>query len=437
MFICGACGHTEPKWLGRCPACGEWNTFAAGPSPVKKKSETGAAPATIPLTRVEDREDVRFDSGLPEVNRVLGGGIVRGSTVLLGGEPGIGKSTLMLQVAAGVQSPGRVLLVSGEESPEQIKLRAGRIRALSERIEICTETDLDSLRRVLEAVKPVLVVIDSIQTLKSTDLGPVPGTVNQMKYAVQELSDWAKLHRTTLFLVGHVTKEGAIAGPKVVEHLVDTVLQFEASDQDLRFLRAVKNRFGSVDEIGIFRMNEDGLEQIKNANELFLQKRSGALPPGIVVAPLIEGSRALLVELQSLAAPAKGGLPRVFSDRIDPRLVWKAVGVIEKYCGISFANHDSYVNVAGGLQIREVGIELPLCLSLYSARLGVPFPVRTAVCGEVSLAGEIRMIRQAEKRLKTAQELGFERIIGPVTDTPGWLGAAVLQDAVRLAFKPE
>jgi len=330
-----------------------------------------------------------------------------------------------------------VLLVSGEESPEQIKLRAGRIHALSERIEICTETDLDSLRRVLEAVKPVLVIVDSIQTLKSADLGPVPGTVNQMKYAVQELSDWAKLHRTSLFLVGHVTKEGAIAGPKVVEHLVDTVLQFEASDQDLRFLRAVKNRFGSVDEIGIFRMNEDGLEQIKNANELFLEKRSGPLPPGIVVAPLIEGSRALLVELQSLAAPAKGGLPRVFSDRIDPRLVWKAVGVLEKYCGLSFANHDSYVNVAGGLQIREVGIELPLCLSLYSARLGVSFPERTAVCGEVSLAGEIRMIRQAEKRLKTAQELGFERVIGPVTDAPGWVGAAVLQDAVRLAFKPE
>jgi DNA repair protein RadA/Sms len=436
-FVCGRCGHTEPKWLGRCPACGEWNTFAAGPVAGRKKREVGAAPATMPLTRVEDREDLRFDSGLPEVNRVLGGGIVRGATVLLGGEPGIGKSTLMLQLASGIGSPGRVLLVSGEESPEQIKLRAGRVGALSEKIEICTETDLEALKAVLEAVKPVLVVVDSIQTLRSADLGPVPGTVNQMKYAAQELADWAKLHRTSLFLVGHVTKEGAIAGPKVVEHLVDTVLQFEAADQDLRFLRAVKNRFGSVDEIGIFRMNEDGLEQIKNANELFLEKRTGALPPGIVVAPLIEGSRALLVELQSLAAPAKGGLPRVFSDRIDARLVWKAVGVLERYCGLSFANYDAYVNVAGGLQIREVGIELPLCLSLYSARLGVSFPERTAVCGEVSLAGEIRAVRQAEKRLKTAQELGFQSVIGPRNAMPGWRGAATLQDAVQLAFKPQ
>ena len=389
---------------------------------------------------VEDREDLRFDSGLSEVNRVLGGGIVKGSTVLLGGEPGIGKSTLMLQVAAGVASPGRVLLVSGEESPEQIKLRAVRVGALSERVEVCTETGLEALRQVLEAVKPVLVVVDSIQTLRSADLGPVPGTVNQMKYAVQELSDWAKLHRTALFLVGHVTKEGVIAGPKVVEHLVDTVLQFEAAEHDLRFLRAVKNRFGSVDEIGIFRMNENGLEQIENSNELFLEKRSGVLPPGIVVAPLVEGSRVLLVELQSLAAPAKGGLPRVFSDRIDSRLVWKAVGVLEKYCGLSFANHDAYVNVAGGLQIREVGIELPLCLSLYSARLGVSFPQRTAVCGEVSLAGEIRAVKQAEKRLKTAQELGFENVIGPVipaNDLPGWRGAATLQVAAQLAFKPQ
>jgi DNA repair protein RadA/Sms len=442
IFICGQCGHREPKWLGRCPACGEWNTFAAGQAARQKKGGADASPSTVPLIRVEDRDDVRFDSGLEEVNRVLGGGIVKGATVLLGGEPGIGKSTLMLQLAAGLKTPGRVLLISGEESPEQIKLRAARIGALAGHIEICTATDLDAIGRALAEVKPVLAIVDSLQTIKSSDLGPVSGTVNQMKYAAQELADWAKLHRTSLFLVGHVTKEGAIAGPKVVEHLVDTVLQFEPADNDLRFLRAVKNRFGSVDEIGIFRMNENGLVEIKDSNDLFLEKRSGPLPSGIVVAPVFEGSRVLLVELQSLAAPAKGGMPRVFSDRIDPRLVWKAVGVLEKYCGVQFGNYDVYVNVAGGLQIREVGIELPLCLSLYSARLGVPFPERTAVCGEVSLAGEIRSVKRIDQRWKTAAELGFQTMIGPANrekgpEEKGFLGAADLKAAVRLAFKPK
>jgi DNA repair protein RadA/Sms len=442
MFICNACGHTEPKWLGRCPACGEWNTFAAGQTQKVKKGEGGKRPVTVPLSRVDDHEDARFDSGLDELNRVLGGGIVKGSAILLGGEPGIGKSTLMLQIAAGIKTTGRVLLVSGEESPEQIKMRAGRIGALADNIEICTETDLDDLHRVLEQVKPVLVIVDSIQTLKNRDLGPVSGTVNQMRYAAQELTDWAKLHRTAIFFVGHVTKEGAIAGPKVVEHLVDTVLQFEPSDHDLRFLRAVKNRFGSVDEIGIFRMNEDGLEQIKDSNALFLEKRSGALPPGIVVAPVFEGSRVLLVELQSLAAPAKGGMPRVFSDRIDARLVWKAVGVLEKYCGVQFGQYDIYVNVAGGLSIREVGIELPLCLSLYSARQGISLPERTVICGEVSLAGELRPVKQMDKRLKTALDLGFETMIGPASSErmngePGFKGAVDLRESVRLAFMPQ
>jgi DNA repair protein RadA/Sms len=437
LYCCSECGQTETKWVGRCPGCGEWNTFMESAGEKKTKRSDPARSATIPLIRVDAKEDLRFDSGCAEINRVLGGGIMKGGTVLLGGEPGIGKSTLMLMLAAGVKTPGKILYLSGEESPEQIKMRAERIGALSQHIEISTETDMEIVTEILKSLKPVLVIVDSIQSVKTRELGAISGTVNQMKYAAQELIDWAKLHNTSLFLIGHVTKEGTIAGPKVIEHMVDTVLQFEAADQDFRFLRAVKNRFGSVDEIGIFEMNEDGLKEIKNAADLFLEKRSGPLPPGIVVAPLFEGSRVLLVELQSLVAPAKGGLPRVFSDRIDPRLVFKAEGVLEKHCGVQFANYDVYVNVAGGLQIREVGIELPLCLSLFSARMGVPFPQQTAVCGEVSLAGEIRSIKQLEKRIKTAAELGFIKIIGPVVkETPvgDYQGVLSLAEAVRTAF---
>ncbi|HEQ72306.1 MAG TPA: DNA repair protein RadA [Spirochaetia bacterium] len=442
LYLCSDCGHTETKWLGRCPACGAWNTFqetATRPGRKAADRATGKTPVTVPLSRVEAQADLRFDSGIEEFNRVLGGGIMRGGAVLLGGEPGIGKSTLMLMIAAAVKTQGRVVVVSGEESPAQIRMRAERIGALADRIEIAVETEMDAVMQILTTLKPVLVIVDSIQTLKHRELGPVSGTVNQMKFAAQELIDWAKLHTTALFLIGHVTKEGSIAGPKVIEHMVDTVLQFEPADQDLRFLRVAKNRFGSVDEIGIFQMAEDGLHQIKDSGGFFLEKRQGALPPGIVVAPVYEGSRVLLVELQSLAAPAKGGVPRVFSDRIDPRLVYKAQGVLEKHCGVQFGNYDVYVNVAGGLSIKEVGIELPLCLSLFSSRMGVPFPEHTVVCGEVSLAGEIRAIKQLEKRRRTASELGFSRVVGPPGKEPEsgqgeYRAVATLAHAVRTVF---
>ncbi|RPJ07195.1 MAG: DNA repair protein RadA [Spirochaetaceae bacterium] len=459
IYTCSECGHTEPKWLGRCPDCSNWNTFVESTNRLKKNvtaARTGNAhgrsvPVAIPLHKIESTQALRMDSGIQELNRVLGGGgggggepgsagIMRGASVLVAGEPGIGKSTLMLMIASHADTKGRVLYVTGEESPEQIAMRARRTGTQSTQIEILAETDVDSVITALDTMKPSIVIVDSIQTLKKSELGMVAGTVNQMKFCAQELIDWTKLHNTALFLVGHVTKEGLIAGPKVIEHMVDTVLQFEQADQDLRFLRSSKNRFGSVDEIGIFRMEENGLVQPDDTESLFLEKRQSDLPAGIVVAPIYEGSRVILLEIQSLVVPVRGGTSRVYSDRIDARVVWKAQAVLEKHCSLDFNSYDMYVNVAGGLSIREVGIELPLVLSLFSARTGVAFPSHAAVTGEVSLAGEIRNVRHLEKRIKTARELGFSLMVGPLAGTQvasrelKYEGVSNVQEAVKKAF---
>ncbi|MBN1525496.1 MAG: DNA repair protein RadA [Spirochaetales bacterium] len=440
IFLCSECGHAEPKWLGRCPDCGNWNTLFE--STQQKKSQKSNTPQhtmkTIPLNIVESTQALRISSGLTELDRVLGGGIMKSATVLVGGEPGIGKSTLMLMAASRLSTMGKVLYISGEESPEQIKLRAQRINALADHIELCIETDVESIIHILNKLKPVMVIVDSIQTLKKQELGLVAGTVNQIKFTAQELIDWTKQHNTSLFMVGHVTKEGTIAGPKVIEHMVDTVLQFESADNDIRLLRASKNRFGSIDEIGIFQMLENGLVQPDDSESLFLEKRNGVLPAGVVVAPVYEGSRVILLEIQSLVVPAKGGISRVYSDRIDARVVWKAQAVLEKHCSLQFGSYDMYVNVAGGLSIKEVGIELPLCLALFSARTGIPFPSHTTVTGEVSLAGEIRNVKHLEKRVKTAAELGFSKMIGPFQASMGnnknYLGVSLIQEAVRGVF---
>jgi DNA repair protein RadA/Sms len=338
---------------------------------------------------------------------------MKGSVALLAGEPGIGKSTLMLQLAAGIHSAGRVLYISGEESPAQIRLRADRLHVESDRIEIFSETELSALLRVCQNVKPVVVVLDSIQTVYSEDIGSVPGTVNQIKLCTQELIDWAKTHGAALFLVGHVTKEGAIAGPKVVEHMVDTVLYFDSGSAEIRILHCAKNRFGSVDEIGIFEMGENGLRQVENPASVFLTARAGGEPPGIAVAPVYEGSRVLLVEIQSLVVPAKGGISRVFSERIDSARVSRMAAVLEKHLKVRLSDQDIYVNVGGGIRIREVGVDLSLCLSLYSARINQPIPSRTALVGEISLAGEVHPVGHLDRRVKAVQEMGFSRIICP------------------------
>jgi DNA repair protein RadA/Sms len=447
MFECSGCSHQEAKWLGRCPECGKWNSFREVPAEEAPHSPTAREPARekktavpVPLSSITTRAGMRTDTGIAEMNRVLGGGLMRGSSVLVGGEPGIGKSTLMLQLASRVASPGRSLYVSGEESPGQLRMRADRLGVSSERIEVLAETELTSVMQVLEQVKPVLAIVDSIQTLYTREINALPGSVSQIKVCTQELVEWARSRGTGLLLVAHVTKEGAIAGPKLIEHLVDTVLSFEQASAEVRTLQAVKNRFGSVDEIGFFRMTENGLEEVEDASSLFLTRREGEVPAGVAVAPVFEGSRALLVEIQALTVPAKSGISRIYSDRIDSGRVARTAAVLEKHLGLHLAEHDIYVNVAGGIRIAEVGVELPVALALYSARTGVPISAGTAVIGEVSLTGEIRPVPGLEKRVRACREMGFGKLIGPAAgdaDTPdaaSYLGVERVREAVVAVF---
>ena len=363
------------------------------------------------------------------------------SAILVGGEPGIGKSTLLLQAAQAAETQGRVLYVTGEESAGQVKMRADRLGLNGERIEVFCSGNLEEIQSIIETVKPVLVMIDSAQTLFSAEAGATPGTVNQMKYCCWDLVSWVKEHDAALFFTAHVTKDGMISGPKSLEHLVDTVLYFEdtakgsaqtANDGDTRFLRSVKNRFGSVDEIGIFTMGEKGLSTVEDPSLLFLVRRDGDLPPGIATAAVLEGSRTLLVEIQALTVPAKGAMSRVFSGHIDSARVSRVAAVIEKHLGLSLSDQDLYVNVAGGIRITEVGVELALAAALYSARTGVPVPAKTVIAGELSLAGEVMPLRRIPGRLKTAENLGFDKFLGPATEASP--GVSNIKEAVKSLF---
>jgi DNA repair protein RadA/Sms len=421
VFRCSACGHEEPKWLGRCPECGEWNTLIETASGAGKAAggSRRAIPQSLPLSRVDPQEGSRIGSGIPELDRVLGGGIMRRSAVLVGGEPGIGKSTLLLQAAAAAETRGRVLYISGEESAGQIRMRADRLGlggAGVERIELCCTGRLEDIQTILEAVKPVIVMVDSAQTLFTDEAGLVPGTINQMKFCAFDLISWVKEHDAALFLAAHVTKDGIISGPKTLEHMVDTVLYFEQTEGDCRFLRAVKNRFGSVDEIGIFIMGERGLSPVEDTALLFLIRREGELPPGVAAAAVLEGTRTLLVEIQALTVPAKGAVSRVFSDKIDSSRVSRTAAVLEKHLGLRLSDQDLYINVAGGIRIAEVGTELALAAAIYSARTGLPLPEGMAIAGELSLTGEIRPVRRLAGRIKTAKNLGFDRFLGPMPE---------------------
>lgn len=411
VYRCTDCGHQEPKWLGRCPECGMWNTLKE--SSASPKAAARDELYSLPISRIDPSTGIRVLSGSRELDRVLGGGFMRGSAVLLGGEPGIGKSTLLLQVCAKLESKGRILYVSGEESPGQIRLRADRLGALKDNLEVLCCTDLERILAVMDAVKPVFVVIDSIQTIFSADAGAIPGTANQVKYCAMELTEWAKTHDAIIVFTAHVTKEGLIAGPKAAEHLVDAVLGFEQAEGDLRALRSTKNRFGSTDELGLYRMDEKGLVELADPTGVLLVRRKGELPPGIAVCIVHEGSRVLCVEIQALAVPAKAGITRVYSDRIDPSRVARVAAVIEKQTGIRLSDQDIYVNVAGGVRLAEPGIDLALAAAIYSARTGTPLPKGAALAGELSLAGEIRPVRQMARRARAARVLGFGTILGP------------------------
>ncbi|MDR2923365.1 MAG: DNA repair protein RadA [Treponema sp.] len=432
VYRCSGCGHEEPKWLGRCPECGEWNTLveaASSPAGTGGRKPGKKTPQTFPLASLECKDESRASSGIAELDRVLGGGIMKRSAILVGGEPGIGKSTLLLQTAAAARIKGRVLYVSGEESASQIRLRAERLglgddasgKNSLERIEVLCASSLEEIETALNAIKPSLVMVDSAQTLFSADAGTAPGTVSQMKFCPYALVSWVKEHDAALFLVAHVTKEGVIAGPKMLEHLVDTVLYFEENDKtsglcggrDCRFLRASKNRFGSVDEIGIFTMGEKGLVPVEDTGTLFLVRREGAFPAGVATAAVLEGSRTILVEIQALTIPAKGAVSRVFSDKIDSGRVSRVAAALEKHLGLRLSDQDLYVNVAGGIRITEVGVELALACALYSARTGLALPAGLAIAGELSLTGELRPVNRLPTRIKTAASLGFGSFLYP------------------------
>ena len=374
----------------------------------------------VPLASVNPLEGSRISTGIMEFDRVLGGGAMKRSAVLIGGEPGIGKSTLLLQTAAQMavsKTTGPILYVSGEESAAQIRARADRL-GLTNLVKnggldlLCT-THLADIEDALNSMNPTFVVIDSIQTVYSPDAGIVPGTVNQLKYCTNELIGWVKERDAVLVITAHVTKEGTIAGPKSLEHMVDAVISFEKNEEQVRFLRAQKNRFGSVDELGIFAMTETGLIPVEDPSTLFITRRNGQLPAGVASVPVFEGSRVFLVEIQALTVPAKASITRVYSDKIDSARVSRVAAVLEKRAGLRFSDQDIYINVAGGVRLTESAIDGALAAALYSARTDLPLPENAAIVGELSLAGEIRPVNRIKQRAKAASGLGYSTVLAP------------------------
>jgi DNA repair protein RadA/Sms len=442
IYKCSNCGYTQPKWLGRCPQCNSWNTMeecitdpnTITPSGRRTEKEIIAKP--VPLTSIDVTSAGRFPTGIGEFDRVLGGGAMKRSVILLGGEPGIGKSTLLLQTAAYISAAGtgRVLYISGEESAAQIKARADRLKLHTGNIEILCTMRLEDILKALYDLTPAFTIVDSIQTVYSVEAGIVPETVNQLKYCTNELISWVKERDSVLIMSAHITKEGTIAGPKSLEHMVDTVISFERSENEVRFLRAQKNRFGSVDELGIFAMTEHGLEAVADPGSMFLTRRNGIQPSGVACAAVFEGSRVFLVEIQALTVPAKAAITRVYSDRIDSARVSRIAAVLEKRIGTRFSDQDLYINVAGGVRLSESAIDAALAAALYSARTEISVPVQTVLIGELSLAGEIRPVPRLYQRIKTAQSLGFTSILAP-EESSGATAVANIKEMIRILFE--
>lgn len=393
----------------------------------------------VPLSSVNPMEGVRISTGIDEFDRVLGGGAMKRSAVLIGGEPGIGKSTLLIQTASRIARDvpsARVLYVSGEESAAQIRARADRLNLTSGGsggLELLCTTHLSDIEAALDSMNPLFVVIDSIQTVYSPDAGIVPGTVNQLKFCANELVGWVKERDAVLFLAAHVTKEGQIAGPKSLEHMVDAVISFERNDEQVRFLRAQKNRFGSVDELGIFAMTDEGLVPVEDPSSLFITRRSGPVPAGVASVPVFEGSRVFLVEIQALTVPAKAAVSRVYSDKVDSARVSRVAAVLEKRIGLRFSDQDLYINVAGGVRLTESAIDAALAAALYSARTDIPVPECTALVGELSLAGEIRPVNRIRQRAKAAAALGYTTVLSPEKED-GTICVKDVKSLIKLVF---
>ena len=424
VFLCSNCGNETPRWQGRCPSCGQWNTLeeytppqAAAPSRSSLSNRTSAARGVgvqpKRLNEVTSGEELRFGTGLSELDRVLGGGAVRGSLVLVSGAPGIGKSTLLLQICAQICREQTILYVSGEESENQLKLRAERLGVQSDALWLLCETSLDEILAAAERMQPGLLIVDSIQTLYTEDKTSSPGSIAQVRDCTMRLMQYSKRCGVTVFVVGHINKEGAIAGPKVLEHMVDCVLYFEGEEHTTyRLLRAAKNRFGSTNEIGVFEMDDRGLREVPNPSELLLAGRPLGTP-GTCVACVMEGTRPVLAEVQALVAPSNANYPRRTCNGLDSNRAAMLLAVLEKRGGLKVSQCDAYFNIIGGLTLDEPASDLAVLTAVASSYLDKPIPTKLAAMGEVGLSGEIRSINHIEQRLAEVQRLGFTRCIVP------------------------
>lgn len=413
-FVCSECGYETGKWMGKCPACLQWNTFTEEVETAKKSNiSAGAVPRAVPLTEVSRESEERAKTGMTELDRVLGGGIVSGSLILVGGDPGIGKSTLLLQVCGCLAPKQKLLYISGEESVKQIKIRADRLAVNHENILMVSETNFENVQHLLDEIKPQVVILDSIQTVYSQVLTSAPGSVSQVREVTGHLMRIAKGMGMTIFIVGHVTKEGAIAGPRVLEHMVDTVLYFEGErHQNYRILRAVKNRFGSTNEIGLFEMLQEGLVEVGNPSGLLLDGRAKEQSGSAVVASL-EGTRPMLLEVQALVTPTSFQMPRRTATGIDYNRLTMLMAVLEKKVGMQLYKYDAYVNVVGGIRLDEPACDLGIIASVAGSYLNQPIGSDVVMMGEVGLTGEVRPVSQAEKRIMEAQRMGFKKCILP------------------------
>ncbi|MCE5038439.1 DNA repair protein RadA [Staphylococcus auricularis] len=448
IYECMACGYQSPKWMGKCPNCGAWNQMDEIVEQKETSPKHGVRSQTHnakvqKLNDVKQEQTPRIKSSSEEFNRVLGGGIVKGSLVLIGGDPGIGKSTLLLQMCAALSKDYNVLYVTGEESLNQTKLRAERLEEDSSALNVFAETDLEVIHETVRQLKPDMIVVDSIQTIYHPDISSAPGSVSQVRESTQSLMNIAKQMNIATFIVGHVTKEGQIAGPRLLEHMVDTVLYFEGDEHHAyRILRAVKNRFGSTNEMGIFEMKQSGLKGVKNPSEMFLEERSTNVPGSTIVATM-EGTRPLLVEVQALVTPTTFNNPRRMATGIDYNRLNLLMAVLEKKENYLLQQQDAYIKVAGGVRLTEPAVDLSVIVSTASSFQDKPVNGLDCYVGEVGLTGEVRRVSRIEQRVQEAAKLGFERIIIPQTNIGGWefpeniqvIGVSNVSEALACAFK--
>ncbi|MCJ1662857.1 DNA repair protein RadA [Staphylococcus sp. NRL 18/288] len=447
IFECMACGYQSPKWMGKCPNCGAWNQMeeiiekAANPKHGVKAKESSAK--VQKLNNIKHEATPRVQTESKEFNRVLGGGIVSGSLVLIGGDPGIGKSTLLLQICASLSQKLNVLYITGEESLNQTKLRADRLEEDSSNLNVLAETDLEMIHQTVQQEQPDILVVDSIQTIYHPEISSAPGSVSQVRESTQSLMNIAKQMNIATFIVGHVTKEGQIAGPRLLEHMVDTVLYFEGDEHHAyRILRAVKNRFGSTNEMGIFEMKQSGLKGVQNPSEMFLEERSTNVPGSTIVATM-EGTRPLLIEVQALVTPTTFNNPRRMATGIDHNRLSLLMAVLEKKENYLLQQQDAYIKVAGGVRLTEPAVDLSVIVATASSFKDKAVDGLDCYIGEVGLTGEVRRVSRIEQRVQEAAKLGFERVIIPQTNIGGWtfpegirvVGVSTVHEALKYAFK--